>query len=359
MLVTHFIGYQKMTNFIRATIKGFAVLMLAMVMLMLGGCAVSTPDTTADFSNTQGLAEEAYRKKDYIRATQLYKNLTDLAPTEGQYWFRLGNSYARLNNIDLALAAYREVLIRNPEDARAWYNSGILQLEQAASTFAEAMETLPDDDLLAEVSLELSRELLVLVDRANKKVQTQPDKKTQPVSPAAVEVIVMNKAESSAVLGQIDMSSSYSDQDRGGAYESDDDLLKMTGNSWRKVVVDYMVTQDTLLSFEFRFTREGEIHAIGFDEDNVYDNHIRMFQLAGRQKWISSEEGENGSGAWQDYKYSGTGQWIRFSIPVGKYYKGRMKYLVFANDDDENFGAIGEFRQISLSEAGNAPQVTD
>ena len=123
-----------------------------------------------------------------------------------------------------------------------------------------------------------------------------------------------------------------------------DDTLKMVGNGWLKTHLNYTITEDTVLAFEFRSTAKGEIHGIGFDTD---DNKTPSthFQLYGSQNW--GEAFGN---------YAGDGNWQSYTINVGDFFKGDYKYLTFANDHDvKNPTASSEFRNIQLFE--DTPEV--
>ncbi|MEB3357945.1 MAG: hypothetical protein VKK04_14555, partial [Synechococcales bacterium] len=120
--------------------------------------------------------------------------------------------------------------------------------------------------------------------------------------------------------------------------------LRMQGNGWRRLPVNYTITPDTMLSLEFRSSAEGEIHAIGFDQNNQISGSDRQnsFQLFGVQDWgIDDFAVEMASKGWQ-----------KVEIPVGDYFTGSMRYLTFANDHDvANPTAVSEFRNIQLFEA--------
>ncbi|KPL22693.1 MAG: hypothetical protein AMJ93_06570 [Anaerolineae bacterium SM23_84] len=100
--------------------------------------------------------------------------------------------------------------------------------------------------------------------------------------------------------------------------------LHIVGNGWKKVSYPWKVTKDTVLEFDFRSAAQGEIHGIGFDDDDNIGSDS-TFQLYGTQSW--------GLGAFRDYAQSAPG-WRHYVIPVGQFYSGDMLYLVFTNDQD-------------------------
>lgn len=102
-------------------------------------------------------AAEAYAKQDWATSESLYAALTQTNPGIVEPWFRLGNIYARTNRFDLALRAYREVVLRDAAHARAWHNMGVVQLRQAAQTFAELQKHAQPDDPFAARGAELGQ----------------------------------------------------------------------------------------------------------------------------------------------------------------------------------------------------------
>jgi cytochrome c-type biogenesis protein CcmH/NrfG len=97
---------------------------------------------------TQKRADEAYQKEDWKTAEKEYLYLAQNFPGEIEPWFRLGNIYARTGQLDAAVSAYREALVRDTKNGKAWHNLGIVQLRQATNTFVEMLAyTDPNDPL--------------------------------------------------------------------------------------------------------------------------------------------------------------------------------------------------------------------
>jgi lysophospholipase L1-like esterase len=134
---------------------------------------------------------------------------------------------------------------------------------------------------------------------------------------------------------------------------SDQKALSIDGNGWRQIAVNYTITANTILEFEFKSAAAGEVHGIGFDNDTTISGTDKntFFQLYGNGL-------ENyGLAAFNNYGNSnGAGDWQTYRIRVGDYFTGRRKYLVFANDHDISspFANSG-FRNIKLYEAPPPP----
>ncbi|NJR70405.1 MAG: hypothetical protein HC771_18540 [Synechococcales cyanobacterium CRU_2_2] len=124
--------------------------------------------------------------------------------------------------------------------------------------------------------------------------------------------------------------------------------VQLQGNNWKKLAFPHGVTADTVLEFEFRSDREGEIHGIGFDTDDILSAD-RTFKLHGTQDW--------GIRNFDTYGDTGnSGQWQAYKIRVGDFFKGSMSYLTLVNDHDvRNPNAESFFRNIKVYEAPLLP----
>ena len=117
--------------------------------------------------------------------------------------------------------------------------------------------------------------------------------------------------------------------------------LHMVGNAWKQVALNYTVTANTVLEFDFESGAQGEIHAIGFDTDETLSPN-RAFQVYGTQSW--------GEQAFRNYPGSGV---VHYTIPVGQFFTGDFTRLIFANDHDVAIPtADGRFSNIIVHEVG-------
>ncbi|MCG8425212.1 MAG: serine protease [Proteobacteria bacterium] len=133
--------------------------------------------------------------------------------------------------------------------------------------------------------------------------------------------------------GSIDFNSlsltSYSNQNvtNSTTVEDNGDILLLKGNTWVRSTRTFTITRNTVLDFQFASKAEGEIHAIGFDENDTLNDAPRHFQFFGTQNWTGTGKIDLSP------KYSGNGEFQSYSIPIGQNYTGTMR-LVFTNDKD-------------------------
>ena len=116
-------------------------------------------------------------------------------------------------------------------------------------------------------------------------------------------------------------------QDVGGTVTFEGNGVTLDGNLWKKFDINYTVTVNTVIEFDFRSTLEPEVAGIGFDNDDNINNPTAYFQVYGDQ---------NGSGSGnRDFdNYDGSGDWFHYRIDIGSYYTGTFSHLFIANDDD-------------------------
>ena len=103
-----------------------------------------------DMFEIETLASKSYANNEWYESEKHYTILVDKIPENAEHWFRLGNIYARTQRPDAAVTAYRESLIRDPKFAKAWYNMGVLHLQQAANSFSEFQLYVDKNDPLYE-----------------------------------------------------------------------------------------------------------------------------------------------------------------------------------------------------------------
>ncbi|WP_253932097.1 T9SS type A sorting domain-containing protein [Lewinella sp. W8] len=118
--------------------------------------------------------------------------------------------------------------------------------------------------------------------------------------------------------------------------------ITIRGNGWKSIPLEYTVTERTVLKLSFRAGPIGEIHGIGFDNNDVIGSN-QTFRLAGTQSWgIPSYSGYQPADGWVDYE-----------IPVGNFYRGDFDRLFFVNDKDlGTANNESSFRNVRVCEDG-------
>ena len=136
-----------------------------------------------------------------------------------------------------------------------------------------------------------------------------------------------------------------SGQDGGGTVTRLDDGVGIgfDGNAWKYLEVNYNVTANTVVEFDFRSTIESEISGIGFDNDLEISSNL-TFQVYGDQNW--------GINTYSNY--DGSGDWTHYSINIGARYTGQFRFFTLVNDDDnqdnDNVDGNSWFRNIVIHE---------
>lgn len=140
----------------------------------------------------------------------------------------------------------------------------------------------------------------------------------------------------------------YAGQDRDGDYTLISPTeLQLENNTWKYMDLNYTITTNTILEFEFKSTSQGEIHGIGLDNNNEINSEY-IFQVYGTQDW----------GIKNYFNYSGS-NWKKYSIPVGSYYSGDANRLAFVNDNDNGTGNTSYFRNIVIHEGNCGASVQE
>ena len=119
--------------------------------------------------------------------------------------------------------------------------------------------------------------------------------------------------------------------------------LHMADNTWKDIALDYTVTDNTVIEFDYFSTKAGQIQGLGFDRDDDISEPY-TFKVFGTQDW--------GNSTYETYE-GNEGNWFHYTIEVGSFYTGDFNRLFFVNDDDEYVGSNGSFRDVTIYEAAS------
>ena len=122
-----------------------SLLLLCSCLMVLTSCAGMNSNSAKTVFDYEQAAAEAYAKGNYSLAAEQYELLVKEVPKDPNFWFRLANSYAKNKEPNKAVQAYQNTLLRDASYEKAWYNMGIIQMQQALRTFIDMQEAIPAD----------------------------------------------------------------------------------------------------------------------------------------------------------------------------------------------------------------------
>jgi len=142
----------------------------------------------------------------------------------------------------------------------------------------------------------------------------------------------------------------FSNQDNGTSQlQNGNTELVLQNNAWKYINLNYTITPNTVIQFDFGSTIEGEIHGLGFESDNNLSSNL-IFKVHGTQNW----------GIRDFDNYPNNSQWISYSINVGSFYTGTTDRLVFVADHDGGArNGNSFFRNVVIFEDANANGICD
>ncbi len=115
--------------------------------------------------------------------------------------------------------------------------------------------------------------------------------------------------------------------------------VRLDGNAWKQAAIDHVVTEATVLAFDFRSGSQGELQAIAVDDDNSWETGAAPFLLFGTQDGVFERS---------FHAYDGAGDWWHVEIPLGAFLSGHQTQLAFINDQDQAGDSWSSFRDVEL-----------
>jgi len=134
---------------------------------VLSGCA------SKDLPLIREEAYLAYQNNDYVTAADKFEVLVQKAPGDVEFWFRLGNSYARSMQPQQAIAAYQNALLRDPKNEKAWYNMGLIQTQAALKTFVDMQEFATPESPIGQRGKSMREGLFILLGHENERKEKE------------------------------------------------------------------------------------------------------------------------------------------------------------------------------------------
>lgn len=129
-------------------------------------------DQDSEFTEAWVLLGQLYRKtKDWKNTQTVYKKLTQLAPQEADYYYRLGVAQREEGKTEEALSNFRFATELMPEHSRAFYSmASIYDAEGKTEKAIEALNKSLEGNEKLEMTYNLLAEIYVTNDRVNEAI---------------------------------------------------------------------------------------------------------------------------------------------------------------------------------------------
>jgi hypothetical protein len=101
-------------------------------------------------------------------------------------------------------------------------------------------------------------------------------------------------------------------------------------NAWKAIPLNYNITPNTILEFDFKSTIDGETHYIGIDNDLQLDP-ILAYKIYGTESITPTA---NYNVEYDTYQDSDLFTYKHYSIPIGDLFTGNAPYLFFTAGND-------------------------
>jgi len=131
--------------------------------LFFTGCASTQTQIPAEeVRSLYAEGDLAYQNNEHQKALKIYIKLSSQLPSDATLWFKIGNSYARLDKQSQAIEAYEKAVVIDPYLSKAWHNIGVIQLKQSVNTWLQMLIYIPKNDPLHAKAVNLSKNLIAL-----------------------------------------------------------------------------------------------------------------------------------------------------------------------------------------------------
>ena len=143
------------------------ILALVFVSCLMSACATTKQAqetlTISEYKLKLALADESYLKKDYTQALSLYSEINQKFAKDPHVLFRMGNIYASSAKPLKAIDAYEGALEVDKSLTKAWYNLGVVYMQQSGRTWANMSKYADQNDPLYPSAGHYSRGMLELI----------------------------------------------------------------------------------------------------------------------------------------------------------------------------------------------------
>ena len=130
-----------------------------------------------------------------------------------------------------------------------------------------------------------------------------------------------------------------------------DTELQMSGNTWKALDLDYVVTGDSYVTFDYRTDVEGEVQGLIFLRDGLDPSNTGTWNLHSESEFIRLDGTQSYNGSENLYTDE-SGDWQTITVKLSDYNDigSYIGHLVFVNDDDADASGMASFRNVTVFE---------
>ena len=244
-----------------------------------------TREQVAEIIILQQDADKAYAENNWQKAAELYRNFLNLVP-ESPAWFRLANTYSRLNLNANAIDAYNRALKLDQTNIKAWHNLAIIQLREAKNNFINLQKHSAPDDPIGIRARELENEINHLLNN-NSNAGTK-EKKIRVVKEMTVEEYIKNNEFKNEYSESED-----SNADIGVLTENNLEISDNDSEGLKKQIDNKLIVKVHLANVRVKPTLDSEPVIVLAKDTVVIENkriedwvNIKMLEKHVKEGWI-------------------------------------------------------------------------
>ncbi len=138
--------------------KFFKVIFASAVLLSTAGISYASIGTDAKLQYNKGI--DYYQSGQYEEAANSFKEAIELDPNYIDAYYNLGSILEYLKQDDAALAVFKQIILRKPDDYEAVYKAAILSKKLGEPEKAKMyLSLIPQDSILGSSAKKLANEL--------------------------------------------------------------------------------------------------------------------------------------------------------------------------------------------------------
>ncbi len=233
--------------------------LLIFAVLILGTCQISFADITTDAKLQYNKGIDYYQLGQFEEAASCFKKATELDPNYIDAYYNLGSILEYLKQDEAALAVFKQIILRKPDDYESVYKAAALSKKLGELDKAKMYLTLiPQDTLIGARAKELASSM-------NTDIPTAKAEQTQPKT--YIEAAPQN--DSNGMYNDISSPTGVVTDNSGNLYVAgfSDNTIYKIGPDNKKIV--YIKSQKIDGPIGLAIDSSANIYIANYNKDNV------------------------------------------------------------------------------------------